>query len=69
MARIPMLARGNLMANLALEDGFPVLDEHFESTVPGLFITSMPAGRDFGPFFGFTVSARTSAKLIGMALR
>jgi hypothetical protein len=28
----------------------------------------MPAGQDFGPFFGFTVSVRTSAKIIGNAL-
>ncbi len=69
MGCIPLLARGNLTADLAMRDGFPILDEHFESSVPGLFITSLPAGQDFGPFFGFTVSARTSAKLIGAALR
>jgi hypothetical protein len=31
-------------------------------------MTSMPAGQDFGPFFGFTVSARASARIIGAAL-
>ncbi len=68
MARIPLLARGNILADLETRNGFPVLDEHFESSVPGLSITSMPAGQDFGPFFGFTVAARTSAKIIGAAL-
>jgi hypothetical protein len=28
----------------------------------------MAAGQDFGPFFGFTISVRTSARLIGQAL-
>lgn len=68
MARIPLLANGNLLAELQTRNGFPVLSERFESSVPGLFITSMPAGQDFGPFFGFTVAARTSAKIIGAAL-
>jgi len=68
MTRLPLLANGNLLAELQTRNGFPVLDDHFESSVPGLSITSMPAGQDFGPFFGFTVAARTSAKIIGAAL-
>jgi cation diffusion facilitator CzcD-associated flavoprotein CzcO len=68
LARIPLLANGNILQRLEIRDGFPVLDEHFESSVPGLFITSMPAAQDFGPFFGFTVSARASARLIAAAL-
>jgi FAD-dependent urate hydroxylase len=31
--------------------------------------TSMCATQDFSPFFGFTVAVRTSARLIGGALR
>jgi hypothetical protein len=31
-------------------------------------MTSMAANQDFGPFFAFTVSTRTSAKLIGAAV-
>lgn len=68
MARIPLLANGDLLAGLETRNGFPVLSEHFESSLSGLYITSMPAGQDFGPFFGFTVAARTSAKIIGAAL-
>jgi len=63
IARLPYLAE-NLRRRLETSNGFPVLDDHFESSVPGLFITSMPATQDFGPFFGFTISVRTSAKLI-----
>lgn len=68
MARIPLLANGNILAGLETRNGFPVLSERFESSAPGLFITSLAAGQDFGPFFGFTVAARTSAKIIGAAL-
>ena len=68
ITRLPYLAAGNLLTKLQTHNGFPVLDDHFETSVPGLFITSMPAGQDFGPFFGFTISVRTSARLIGERL-
>ena len=64
ITRVPYLAAGNLLAQLETRNNFPVLDDHFETSVPGLFITSMPATQDFGPFFGFTISVRTSARLI-----
>lgn len=64
VAQLPVLANGNLLERLETRNGFPVLDDHFETSIPNLFITSMPAGQDFGPFFGFTVSVRTAAKLI-----
>ena len=64
IARLPLLADGNILERLETWNGFPVLDDHLETSVPRLFITSMPAMQDFGPFFGFTVSVRTSAKLI-----
>jgi cation diffusion facilitator CzcD-associated flavoprotein CzcO len=66
--RVPFLAQGNIIEELVVRNGFPVLDDHFQTSVPGLFITSMPATQDFGPFFAFTVSVRASAKLIGQAI-
>ena len=63
ITRLPILSPG-LLTKLETRNGFPVLDQHFETSIPGLFITSMPASQDFGPFFGFTISVRTSAKLI-----
>ncbi len=66
--QVPFLARGNILDRLATRNGFPTLDEHFQTNIPGLFITSMPATQDFGPFFGFTVAVGTSAKLIGRAI-
>ncbi len=68
VSQIPFLAKGNIAAKLATRKGFPILDEHFQTNLPGLFITSMAANQDFGPFFAFTVSTRTSATLIGAAI-
>ncbi len=65
IARLPFLAAGNILPDLATRNGFPVLNEHFETSVPGLAITSMPATQDFGPFFGFTIAVRASARVIG----
>ncbi|MFN8357671.1 MAG: NAD(P)-binding domain-containing protein [Spirosomataceae bacterium] len=65
LERVPFLKHGNLLPQLSARSGFPYLDSSFQTNVPGLFITSLPAGKDFGPFFGFTVAARTSAKIIG----
>ncbi len=64
LSRIPLLAEGNLLDDVETSNGYPVLDEHFQTSVPGLFITSLAASQDFGPFFGFTGAVRTSAKLI-----
>ena len=66
--RLPLLAAGNILPRLSTSNGFPVLDEHFQTSVPGLFITSMPATQDFGPFFAFTIAARASARVIGDVL-
>jgi cation diffusion facilitator CzcD-associated flavoprotein CzcO len=64
IARVPFLAAGDLLAAMDVHDGYPSLDEHFQANIPGLYVTSMAAGGDFGPFFGFTVSARHSARVI-----
>ena len=66
--KVPFLANGNILSMLNTDNDFPVLDEYFQTNLPGLFITSMPASRYFGPFFGFTSGVRTSAKLVGKEL-
>lgn len=68
ISRVPFLAAGNILPKLETRDGFPVLDERFQSTLPGLFFTSMCAVQAFGPFFAFTLSVRASARVIGDAL-
>jgi hypothetical protein len=67
IGQVPFLAAGNVGAALATHNGFRVLDEQLQTNLPGLFITSMAANQDFGPFFGFTIGTRTSAKLVGTA--
>jgi hypothetical protein len=69
MAQVPFLSRGNLLEGLETRNGYPILDERFQSSVPGLFITSMSATQDFGPFLAFTVSADASARIIAPALK
>ena len=69
IAQLPVLASGNILEKLKTRNGFPELDDHFETSIPGLFITSMPATQDFGPFFGFTVAVRAAAELICERLR
>lgn len=68
IARLPFLSSGNILSRLATRNGFPVLGDHFQTSVRGLFITSMPATQDFGPFFAFTIAVRASAKLTCQAI-
>jgi hypothetical protein len=65
---VPFLAAGNLLGDIDTRGGFPILDDHLQTSVPGLFVTSLAATQDFGSFFGFTVSARTAALLIAGAV-
>ena len=69
ITRLPVIASGNILNQLATRNGFPVLDDHFQTSIKGLFITSMPATQDFGPFLAFTISVRVSAKLICDAIK
>ena len=66
---VPLLAHGNLLGKMQLKDGYPVLDKHLQSSVPGLFFTSMAATQAFGPFFAFTVSVVASTRIIGSFLK
>ena len=68
VARVPFLG-GDIARGLVVSKGCPALDEHLQTSIPGLFMTSMAATQDFGPFFGFTVAARVSATHIGKVIR
>jgi hypothetical protein len=61
MTKVPYLS--GMLDGLELADGFLVLDEHFQTSVPGLFVTGFPATRDFGPFFGFVRGCPVAATL------
>jgi len=68
LARVPLLERGGLLDRIECRNGFPVLDERMQTSVPGLFMTSLPASQDFGLFFAFTAAVRASARIVGRAL-
>ena len=59
---------GQLLDRIDTVDGFPVLDERFQTSVPGLFMSGFVATRDFGPFFGFVRGCPAAATLIVAAL-
>jgi FAD-dependent urate hydroxylase len=62
LPRVPYL--NGLAGGIEMVDGFPVLDEAFQSSMSGLYITGLASTRDFGPFFGFTKGCPTAATLI-----
>ena len=66
--QIPYLARGNVLSTLHMNNGYPRLDESFQSNIPGLYFTSLPATQDFGPFFGFVIGAPVAARVIGASI-
>jgi hypothetical protein len=62
LGSVPYL-RG-LLGQVEQADGFPVLDNAFQTTLDGLYITGFSATRDFGPFFGFVKGSPAAATLI-----
>ena len=69
ITKVPFLSAGNLLGDVDASNGCPVLDDWMQSSVPGLYFSSLLATSDFGPFFAFTVSARAAARLIGHGLQ
>jgi thioredoxin reductase len=53
-----------LLDQIETTEGFPSLDEHFQTSVRGLFMPGFVATRDFGPFFGFVKGCPAAATLI-----
>jgi cation diffusion facilitator CzcD-associated flavoprotein CzcO len=68
LRRMALLRAGNLLDRIECRDGFPLLDNSLQTTVPGLFVTSLAAARDFGLFFAFTAAVRASARIVGRAM-
>jgi FAD-dependent urate hydroxylase len=58
-----------LAAAVRSEDGLPVLDSGFESSVPGLHFTGAPASGTFGPIFKFVAGARVAAPAVAWRVR
>jgi FAD-dependent urate hydroxylase len=62
LTRVPYLSE--LLPLVATADGFPVLDEAFQTSLSGLFMPGFTGTRDFGPFFGFTKGCPAAADLV-----
>ena len=62
LARVPYVAR--VLDRIQVRDGFPVLDEAFGTSLPGLYLPGFATTRDFGPFFGFVKGTPAAAALI-----
>jgi len=65
---IPFLKNSNLIRKIRLNNNQPELNSRFQTNIDGLYITSLGATMQFGSFFGFTVSVRTSSQLIAKSL-
>jgi FAD-dependent urate hydroxylase len=62
LAKVPYLA--GVLKEVKVSNGFPVLDEAFQTSLDGLYITGFSATQDFGPFFGFVKGSPAAATLI-----
>ena len=59
LARVPYLAE--ILPLVAVAEGFPLLDDAFQTSLPGLFMPGFTGTRDFGPIFGFTKGCPAAA--------
>jgi cation diffusion facilitator CzcD-associated flavoprotein CzcO len=66
LRRVPYLA--GVLDRVETAGGFPVLDETFQATLPGLYLPGFTGTRDFGPFFGFTKGCPAAAALVTRGL-
>ena len=62
LARIPYLTE--VLPLVATADGFPLLDNAFQTSLPGLFMPGFTGTKAFGPFFGFTKGCPAAADLV-----
>jgi len=62
LPRVPYL--DGVIGDIEQVDGMPVLDESFQTSLPGFYVTGFAATRDFGPFFGFTKACPAAATII-----
>jgi hypothetical protein len=66
LSRVPYLAQ--VLDRIEVAGGFPVLDETFQASLPGLYLPGFTGTRDFGPFFGFTKGCPAAAALVTRGL-
>ncbi|MGO9502679.1 MAG: FAD-dependent oxidoreductase [Streptosporangiaceae bacterium] len=62
LTKVPYLA--GVLGEVQMAHGFPVLDDAFQTSLHGLYVTGFSATQDFGPFFGFVKGSPAAATLI-----
>ncbi len=62
LSKVPYLRE--LLPDVEVADGNPVLDEWFQTSLPGLYVAGLAAARSFGPFLGFTKGCPAAARLV-----
>ena len=62
LTKVPYLA--GVLKHVKVSSSFPVLDEAFQTSLDGLYVTGFSAAQDFGPFFGFVKGSPAAATLI-----
>jgi len=63
--KVPFLNSGNILPKLNINQGFPDLDGYLQTSLPGLYMTSIIATKSFGRFFAYIASCRTSSQIVG----
>lgn len=58
------LSSRTILPLLKEEEGYPVLDKDFQSSVHGLFFIGPAAARDFGPAFSFVIGCPIAGKVV-----
>jgi thioredoxin reductase len=53
-----------LVASMRLHNGYPVLDDGFQTSVPGLHIVGAPAAVSFGPLMRFIAGSGYAASAV-----
>jgi len=66
--RYPFLS-GELLEEITMEDGYPLLERGFESSVRRLHFVGAPAARSFGPVMRFVSGTRFTGRELARSLR
>lgn len=69
LSRAKYLADEVASNGLRVNEGFPVLDEDFQATLPGLYIVGQASIRYLGPFFGSVRGCIASARIVLASLQ
>ncbi|MBZ5603495.1 MAG: NAD(P)-binding domain-containing protein [Acidobacteriia bacterium] len=55
---------GDLLRQVHIANGFPVLNRGYESSMPGLYFVGAPAAHSFGPYMRFVAGAGYASKTL-----